>query len=307
VAVFLSTEQELAEAGGERLELTDSFRALDRVLDAVNPITEALLYASAVRGDFPRLPAGLLALAAPPAKAGDWRVMQASYSATPGSARVTDGCDAYVFTARAASLGVSSHYYGPQDKMVVAQLALAPGGAPPAASPRLAQVTLVQDSFDAPYGMVKTADGSGHAKPTHLKATVAAVQDRGLALVLNDLTMAIEGSARGGPFDCLAANVVLPAGAGVDAVYTESGGRVRNVSRGAPDVPLRLGETVAVRSAGGIVAWRLAFADGHSEIRRWVDPRTCKPVEKNGSWEFDAIQADNPDIRWLHERTTGRP
>lgn len=227
-----------------------------------DPITEALLYASAVRGDFPRLPAGLLALAAPPAKAGDWRVMQASYSATPGSARATDGCDAYVFTARAASLGVSSLYYVPQDKMVVAQLALAPGGAPPAASPRLAQVTLVQDSFDAPYGMVKTADGSGHEKPTHLKATVAAVQDRGLALVLNDLTMAIEGSARGGPFDSLAANVVLPAGAGVDAVYTESGGRVRNVSRGAPDVPLRLGETVAVRSAGGIVAWRLAFADG---------------------------------------------
>ncbi|MFO0646530.1 MAG: UvrD-helicase domain-containing protein [Polyangiales bacterium] len=43
VAVFLSTEQELADAGGERLELTDSFRALDRVLEAVNPITEALL------------------------------------------------------------------------------------------------------------------------------------------------------------------------------------------------------------------------------------------------------------------------
>ncbi len=43
VAVFLATEQELAEAGGERLELTDSFRAVDRVLDAINPVTEALL------------------------------------------------------------------------------------------------------------------------------------------------------------------------------------------------------------------------------------------------------------------------
>ena len=48
VAVFLSTERELAEAGGERLELTDSFRALDRVLDAVNPVTEALLTGASV-------------------------------------------------------------------------------------------------------------------------------------------------------------------------------------------------------------------------------------------------------------------
>ncbi len=51
----------------------------------------------------------------------------------------------------------------------------------------------------------------------------------------------------------------------------------------------------------------LAFADGHSEIRRWVDPRTCKGVEKGGSWEFDALQPGNPDIRWLQDRTTGRP
>ena len=43
VAVFLSTEQELADAGGERLELTDSFRTLDAVLDAINPVTESLL------------------------------------------------------------------------------------------------------------------------------------------------------------------------------------------------------------------------------------------------------------------------
>ena len=43
VAVFLATEQELAETGGERLELTDSFRALDGVLEAINPVTEALL------------------------------------------------------------------------------------------------------------------------------------------------------------------------------------------------------------------------------------------------------------------------
>jgi hypothetical protein len=144
----------------------------------------------------------------------------------------------------------------------MAQLALAAGGAPPAVSPRLAQVTFVQDMFDSPYGTVKTADGSGHAKPTHLKATVAAVQDKSLALVLNDLTMSIESTAKGGPFDSLAANVLLPAGRGIDALYTQRGGRVQNVSHGAPDVALAIGEAVAVRSAGGVVAFMIPFVDG---------------------------------------------
>lgn len=233
----------------------------DFVLDQ-DPITEAELFVCYVRGDFPALPADLLALAAPQRGAGAWRVMQASFLATPGTARVVDGADAYLFTSPAATLGVSSIYYGQQDKMVNAQLALATGGTPPTASPRLAQITFVQDSFDAPYGAVKTPDGSGHAKPTHLKPTVAAVQDKGLALVLNDITMAIENTTHGGPFDSLAANVLLPAGGGVDAIYTQRGGRVRNISRAAPDVSLAIGETVAVRSAGGIVAFRMPFIDG---------------------------------------------
>jgi hypothetical protein len=90
---------------------------------------------------------------------------------------------------------------------------------------------------------------------------VAAVQDGGLALVLNDLTMAIEGTAHAGQFSSIAANVVFPCGAGVDAVYVD-GVRVANASLGAPAVPLALGATVAVRSAGGVVAFRIPFADG---------------------------------------------
>jgi hypothetical protein len=147
--------------------------------------------------------------------------------------------------------------------MVAAQLARAARGAPPAASPRLAQVTLVQDAFDAPYGRVVTRDGSGHEKPTHLKATVAAVQDGGLALVLNDLTMAIEATAGAGNFSSLAANVLLPCGGGIDGLYV-NGVRLAAAAAapGAPDVPLALGDTVAVRSRGGIVAARVPFADG---------------------------------------------
>ena len=54
VAVFLETERELGDAGGDRMELTDSFRALDEVLGAVNPATEALLSAARLEGLYDR-------------------------------------------------------------------------------------------------------------------------------------------------------------------------------------------------------------------------------------------------------------
>jgi len=48
-----------------------------------------------------------------------------------------------------------------------------------------------------------------------------------------------------------------------------------------------------------------AFADGHALLKRWVDPRSTPPVQRGGSWEHDAVQPGNPDIRWLQERTAG--
>ena len=83
-------------------------------------------------------------------------------------------------------------------------------------------------------------------------------------LTAQDLTMSLEKSAKPGPFTSIAVNVVFPAGAGVDAVYT--GGvvgvqRVANISAGAPSVFLPLDTTVAVRSAGGVVAFRIPYAD----------------------------------------------
>jgi prepilin-type processing-associated H-X9-DG protein len=51
----------------------------------------------------------------------------------------------------------------------------------------------------------------------------------------------------------------------------------------------------------------LSFADGHSEIRRWVDSRTTPPLQKGS----DGIvllnyqkQPRNRDIVWLQERAT---
>jgi hypothetical protein len=228
-------------------------------LDA-DPITQAELLVDAALGSLGAASPAVAALAAPLPPGGAWRTARYSYLPTPGTAPATAGADATYFASAVATLGTASLYYGPQDKMVAAQLAVQPGGVPPAASPRLAQVTLVQDAFDAPYGRVETKDGSGHSKPTHLKATVAAVQDLGLALVLNDLTMAIESTSGGGPFTSLAANVVLPAGGGVAGLYV-NGVKLGATGPGAPELPLALGDTVAVRSAGGIVAVRVPYVD----------------------------------------------
>jgi prepilin-type N-terminal cleavage/methylation domain-containing protein/prepilin-type processing-associated H-X9-DG protein len=48
----------------------------------------------------------------------------------------------------------------------------------------------------------------------------------------------------------------------------------------------------------------LAFADGHSEIKRWRDPRTMPPVRKIAMGASTVSQSNNPDVIWLWERTT---
>jgi prepilin-type processing-associated H-X9-DG protein len=45
-----------------------------------------------------------------------------------------------------------------------------------------------------------------------------------------------------------------------------------------------------------------AFADGHSEIKRWLDPRTMPPIKKQTVATVG--QANNKDVLWLWERTT---
>ena len=228
-----------------------------------DPITMAELYIAWTRGDLLPAPAATRSLAATP-PVGGWRAVRASWAPAVGPSPATAGTDAYFFASAAATLGTSSLYYGGQDKQLVAQLPLctAAGCAAPAVGLRLAQISLVQDRFDAPYGQNRGGNsGADVGKPTHLKATVAAVQDFGLALSLQDLTMAIEATSRPLPFSSIAANVVFPAGAGVDAVYVD-GVRLRNVSADAPPVDVAVGATVAVRSGGGVAAFRVPFVDG---------------------------------------------
>jgi prepilin-type N-terminal cleavage/methylation domain-containing protein/prepilin-type processing-associated H-X9-DG protein len=48
----------------------------------------------------------------------------------------------------------------------------------------------------------------------------------------------------------------------------------------------------------------IAFADGHSEIHKWKDPRTMPPIRKTDPPVVS--HANNPDVLWMWEHTTRR-
>lgn len=53
--------------------------------------------------------------------------------------------------------------------------------------------------------------------------------------------------------------------------------------------------------AGGI-----SFADGHAEIRKWVDPRTRPKPTYTGTMTLNVASPNNKDMKWLAERTSAR-
>jgi len=49
----------------------------------------------------------------------------------------------------------------------------------------------------------------------------------------------------------------------------------------------------------------LTFADGHSEIHRWLDPRTKPSIKAGQDLPLQAASPNNRDVLWLQERSTG--
>ena len=48
-----------------------------------------------------------------------------------------------------------------------------------------------------------------------------------------------------------------------------------------------------------------SFADGHTEIKRWLDDRTVPPLKKGGYQSLDLVKSPlNKDLIWMQERTT---
>ncbi len=49
----------------------------------------------------------------------------------------------------------------------------------------------------------------------------------------------------------------------------------------------------------------LNFGDGHSEIHKWLDPRTRPPFKPGQNIPLNVSSPNNPDIAWLQDRSTG--
>jgi hypothetical protein len=49
-----------------------------------------------------------------------------------------------------------------------------------------------------------------------------------------------------------------------------------------------------------------SFADGHSEIKRWLDQRTMPPLVPDGQVADGFASPKNKDVVWLQERSTRR-
>jgi prepilin-type processing-associated H-X9-DG protein len=55
-------------------------------------------------------------------------------------------------------------------------------------------------------------------------------------------------------------------------------------------------------------AGSFSFADGHVEIKKWLDPRTtpARLTPSGSGYPPEARSPNNPDLRWLQDRCTRR-
>jgi prepilin-type N-terminal cleavage/methylation domain-containing protein/prepilin-type processing-associated H-X9-DG protein len=51
------------------------------------------------------------------------------------------------------------------------------------------------------------------------------------------------------------------------------------------------------------LACSFSFADGHAEVKRWLDGRTMPPIVRGGQLPDQFASPNNPDVAWLQQRT----
>jgi hypothetical protein len=133
----------------------------------------------------------------------------------------------FLWVDKDVSIGCTSGDYNPQDKLFNATFA---------GSANSTQISIVPDIFDAPYGLVKNPDKTGHMKPTHLPLHMACVEHGGVALVTLDLDpSSVPAGAKG-----FATNLLLPAEAKVESGSAAMG--------------------------NAIVSWKIIHVDGSPQI-----------------------------------------
>lgn len=74
--------------------------------------------------------------------------------------------------------------------------------------------------------------------------------------------------------------------------------------RGYPNTPTQYGFTQDMPAFYHHLAAGFSFADGHSEIHRWRDPRTYPPLQYNTYMTSDSPSPRNIDVAWLQDHST---
>ena len=143
---------------------------------------------------------------------------------------------------KSVAIGCTSGSYGEQDKMFAATFA---------SDREMPQVTLVADAHDAPYGIYKEKDRTGHAMLVHLPPSLGSVQSGGTILLSLDLDPSkLPQSATG-----MSTNFVIPS----QATFTVDGKPVNPSAGDQVDVPSDA--VVTITAGGGTVGIRLIAAD----------------------------------------------
>ena len=47
-----------------------------------------------------------------------------------------------------------------------------------------------------------------------------------------------------------------------------------------------------------------SFADGHAEIKKWLDSRTCPVLKRGQDLQLNVKSPNNPDVQWMQDRSS---
>ncbi len=165
----------------------------------------------------------------------------------------------YAYFTPEYAMGSTDGAYDAQDKVFTADYGATRG---------VITTSVVVDTFDEPYGLVKQLDHGGHSKPVHLPANLSSVQDKNTALLVYDLDPERDNSGR--PF---ATDLLLPSTAN-DILLDGNPVVISNKM----DLPAHIGSVIAVRQDDAC----LAASIWHIDTLQQTPPSLHLKADKTG-------------------------
>ena len=156
----------------------------------------------------------------------------------------------YTYITADFAMGIANGQYGPQDKMFAFDFAAATA-TPGKKEKPVSSAYLATTTTGIPYGKDRSLDRSGHAKPKHLTNGFAAVQDKGLALLVSDADPASDKKP-----NLFYVDMVLPA-TGTLTLNGEVVTVSQKLSR-----PIHAGDVIGIRSGSACFAMMPFAASG---------------------------------------------